>query len=213
MEPSRFGPNSPGTLVPAAMMERRGEGVATAVAGFAFLVRPLPPPLDWERFVGRLWPAIQDVERAVARLERDAAGFANPHLLLSPIWRREARLSSQIEDTIATPEEIALEQSGLRADRDDPREVANYIVALEYGMRSELPLCARLLKEMHAKLMASADPRVRVGEYRSVQAYIGSAGMGFAAPASSPPHLDSRSRTRCAIRAIHERAARRPAAP
>ena len=166
--------------MPASVMEKRGEAAAAPVMGFAFLVQPLPPPLEWDRIIGRLWPALQDVERAVSRLERDAAGFANPHILLSPIWRREARLSSQIEDTIATPEEIALEQSGLRADRDDPREVANYIVALEHGVRSELPLCVRLLKEMHGKLMASADPRVRVGEYRSVQAYIGSAGMGFA---------------------------------
>lgn len=194
MDPSRFGPQSPGTLVPASVVERRAGGIAVPVAGLAFLVRPLPPPLEWERLIGRLWPALQDVERAVARLERDAAGFGNPHLLLSPIWRREARLSSQIEDTIATPEEIALEQSGLRADRDDPREVANYIVALEHGVRSELPLCARLLKEMHAKLMASADPRMRVGEYRAVQAYIGSAGLGFArarfVPAPPGPPLE-----------------------
>lgn len=180
MDPSRFGPESPGTLVPTTVIERRGAGDSISLSGLAFLVHPLPPPLDWERFVGRAWSQVQDVERAIARLERDAAGLANPHILISPIWRREARLSSQIEDTIATPEEIALEQSGLRTDRDDPREVANYIVALEYGVGSELPLSTRLMKEMHARLMASADPRLRVGEFRSVQAYIGSSGLGFA---------------------------------
>lgn len=161
-------------------MERSGQGDQRFVTGVAFLAHPLPPPLDWERFIGRIWPEVQDAERSIARLERDAAGLANPHILLSPIWRREARLSSQIEDTIATPEEIALEQSGLRTARDDPREVANYIVALEHGVGSELPLSTRLMKEMHARLMASADPRLRAGEFRTAQAYIGSSGLGFA---------------------------------
>src|SRR5439155_534368 len=76
---------------------------------------------------------------------------------IRPFVRREAVLSSRIEGTQATLGELLAAEAGAAVERspDDLREVANYVVALEYGVRRlrTLPLSLRLVRELHEKLM------------------------------------------------------------
>nr|NGY94808.1 hypothetical protein [Neochlamydia sp. AcF84] len=81
----------------------------------------------------------------------------NPHLLMRPFITREAVLSSKIEGTQATIGEILAASVGISVQRnpDDLREVQNYIVALDYGIKrlGDLPLSLRLIKEIHHHLL------------------------------------------------------------
>jgi Fic family protein len=106
--------------------------------------------------------------------------------------QREAVLSSRIEGTQATLGELLAAEAGAVVERspDDLREVANYVVALEYGVErlKTLPLSLRLVRELHAKLMkgvrgGSATP----GEFRHSQNWIGPAGCTLANAVYVPP--------------------------
>lgn len=191
MDTSSFTSQAPGRLVPTTGYDQRVRGSIVEpvpVAGFAFVPNALPPAFDWDHFLGRVARPLIEAERNLRRLNGKASRLRNPHLLLAPFWRREARLSSLIEDTVATPEEIVLVGAGYTPDRDDPREVFNYIEALQHGLASTLPLCNRLFREMHGKLLAGVrGERDRPGEFRREQNYIGNKTAGFARARFVPP--------------------------
>jgi len=153
---------------------------------------PLPPKLTWEP---RLLKALSDADLLLGRLAGEGWGLPNPHLLIRPFVRREAVLSSRIEGTQATLGEVLAAEAGAVVERspDDLREVANYVVALEYGVKrlSKLPLSLRLVKELHAKLMdgvrgGTADP----GEFRRSQNWIGAPGSSLSTASYVPPPPD-----------------------
>ncbi len=109
------------------------------------------------------------------------SGFANPHLLLRPFIKREAVYSSRIEGTQATLGELLAAEAGAVVDRspDDLREVGNYVMALEYGVKrlKDLPLSLRLVKELHEKLMKGVRGEIATpGEFRRSQNWIGAPG-------------------------------------
>lgn len=191
MHPDMFLPSSPGTLVPTTAWERRSSGrtvEAFETAGLAFVPNDLPPDLDWRRLYGELTIPLLEAHASVTRLDGKASRLENPHLLLQPFLRREARLSSKIEDTIASPSEIALVAAGGDSDRGDPREVFNYVEALEFGLRSPLPLCNRLLCEMHGILLGGVrGDHAKAGEFRKVQNWIGREALGFKKARFVPP--------------------------
>jgi len=106
----------------------------------------------------------------------------NPFLVGSPLLHREAILSSRIEGTITTPEELVLFEVGKRpagpgpSRAEDTREVRNYIGAMRHGLGrlQELPVCLRLIREIHSVLLADVrGGRERPGEFRTAQNYIG----------------------------------------
>src|SRR5271154_2562151 len=121
----------------------------------AFVPAPLPPELEW---TPRLIGALSDADRLVGRLAGEGGRLPNPHILIRPFIRREAVLSRKIEGTQATRGELLAAEAGATVDRspDDLREVGNYVVALEHGISrlKKLPLCVRLIRELHEKLMA-----------------------------------------------------------
>ena len=119
----------------------------------------------------------------------------NPLLFMRPFITREAVLSSRIEGTQATLGELLAANAGAAVDRspEDLREVANYVVALDHGIKrlKQLPLSLRLIKEIHAKLMhgvrgESATP----GEFRRSQNWIGPAGCTLNNASYVPPPPD-----------------------
>jgi Fic family protein len=81
--------------------------------------------------------------------------------LIRPFAQREAVLSSKIEGTQATVGELLAAEAGAIVDRspEDFREVGNYVVALEHGIYrlKKLPICVRLIRELHEKLMTGAQ--------------------------------------------------------
>ena len=120
-------------------------------------------------------------------------------LLPAPLWflytdvRKEALLSSQIEGTQSSIQELLLfelpERPGVPTD--DVIEVSNYVAALEHGVErldGGFPLSNRLLREVHGRLMASGrgskqDP----GNFRRSQNWIGGTRPGNAAFVPPPP--------------------------
>jgi Fic family protein len=91
---------------------------------------------------------------------------------------REAVLSSRIEGTQASLSDLFyFEAANAQPRKDsDVREVRNYVRALEHGLErlNELPVCMRLLREMHRELMRDArGEHLTPGEVRTSQNWIG----------------------------------------
>lgn len=155
----------------------------------AFVPDPLPPTLEWTRELVR---ALSDSDRAIGRLAGEGGRLPNPHLLIRPFVRREAVLSSRIEGTQATLGELLAAEAGAAVSRSpaDLREVANYVVALEYGIKrlSTLPLSLRLIRELHARLMKGVRGNHAIpGEFRRSQNWIGPPGSALANATYVPP--------------------------
>jgi Fic family protein len=154
-----------------------------------FIPAPLPPVFDW---TPRLIRSLSDADRLIGRLAGEGGRLPNPHVLIRPFIRREAVLSSRIEGTQATLGELLASEAGAVVDRspEDLREVGNYIVALEHGIARlhKLPLCVRLIRELHGKLMADVrGDQATPGEFRRSQNWIGKPGSTLATASFIPP--------------------------
>lgn len=180
MQPKDFGANSPGRLEGteiAVTRVRMGVPQTEMVRGIAFVPNPLPPSLDWRGLIGRVWDVLIHAERQLARLDAMSMLLPNPGLLLRPLMMREAVQSSEIENTIATLEEVALQRAGVQLDREDPLEVANYVEALDHGLRSDYPFGPQLLHEMHTQLLKGVRGEGKLpGRFRAEQNLIGREG-------------------------------------
>lgn len=158
----------------------------------AFVPAPLPPKLDWTPRLARL---LSDADRLIGKLAGEGGRLPNPHVLMRPFARREAVLSSKIEGTQATLGELLAAEAGIAVERspDDLREVGNYVVALEHGMArlKKLPICVRLIKELHEKLMTDVrGHHAKRGEFRKIQNWIGKAGCTPETASFVPPPPD-----------------------
>jgi Fic family protein len=161
-----------------------------SLRGFsAFVPAPLPPDLHW---TAKLIGTLSDADRLKGRLAGEGARLPNPQVLIRPFVRREAVLSSKIEGTQATLGELLAAEAGAVVDLspEDLREVVNYVVALEHGISrlKKLPLCVRLTRELHEKLMTGARRHhATPGRFRTVQNWIGKPGSTAATASYIPP--------------------------
>lgn len=161
-----------------------------AAGGYtAFVPDPLPPALAWTPGLVR---ALSDADRLIGRLGGEGGRLPNPHLLIRPFVRREAVLSSKIEGTQATIGELLAAEAGAAVERSpaDLREVGNYVVALEHGIKrlKTLPLSLRLVTELHERLMRGVrGGRATPGEFRRSQNWIGPPGCTLANATYVPP--------------------------
>ena len=194
MHRTAFSDQSPGQVVRTEVKGSRVVGTKTEhfeQVGLAFVPDPLPPKLsDQQRreFLGSLIDEIGSATEGLARLDGAARGLKNPHLLLYPLMLRDAQLSSKIENTIATAEEVVLAEAGRENLRDEAREVANYVASLNHGVKSDLPLCNRLIREMHKALMSGVrGDEKRPGEFRNIQVMIGKKGQTLESARFVPP--------------------------
>lgn len=158
----------------------------------AFVPRPLPPEpaLDLS---GPLLRALAHAHLALGRLDSVSTLLPDTHLFLYTYVRKEALLSSQIEGTQSSLSELLLfelEQAG-GAPLDDVIEVSNYVAALEHGLarlRDGMPLCNRLIREIHGKLLARGrGSDKQPGEFRHSQNWIGGSRPGKAHYVPPPP--------------------------
>ena len=159
-----------------------GQVQAIPGGGVAFIPDPLPPGLN-------LGHDIQDANEAallaLGELRAIVPYLPNPRLITNQFLRREAIFSSRIEGTQVELEQLCLfevesaKQPPSNKDSDeklDAREVANCVMALEYGLQKigELPICNRLLKEMHKRLMFGVRGKHKMpGQFRNTQNFIG----------------------------------------
>lgn len=170
--------------------------VTTAGEPFqSFVPVPLPPvpPVVWSAQLRRRFDAALV---ALGRLDAVTALLPNATLLLYSFVRKEAVLSSQIEGAQSSFADLLLyeidEQPGVPVE--DAREVSRCVAALERGlekMRGGLPICVRLLTEMHETLMNHPGGGKTPGEVRRSQVWIGGTRPGNAAfvppPAAAVP--------------------------
>jgi Fic family protein len=172
--------------------EAPGRLVSVGEGHWAFVPAALPPKLDYGP---ALVAALSEADRALGELAGLGRTLPNPYLLTRPFLRREAVLSSRIEGTRASLVDLfAFEAEpplfGEPERRDDVQEVRNYVRALEHGMArlEDLPISQRLLREMHAVLMAGVRGAQRDrGEFRRTLNWIGPPGAGLDEATYVPP--------------------------
>jgi Fic family protein len=157
----------------------------------AYVPDPLPPGLD--RIA--LFDCVAQASAALGELNGLGSDLANPYLLIGPMQRQEAISSSRMEGTYSTMAGLAYLEAGSKphaADRDT-REVMNYVRALRNAIERlpTLPVCLRLLKDIHADLFA--DPlnaraaMVNPGAFKRDQNYIGRGPIETARFVPPPP--------------------------
>jgi Fic family protein len=137
---------------------------------------------------------LEQAQLALGRLDSVTVLLPDANLFLYAYVRREAVLSSQIEGTQSSLAQLMLfeldETPGVPLD--DVAEVSNYVAALDRGMerlQTGVPLCNRLLREMHAILLAGGRGADRQpGEFRRSQNWIGGTRPGNAHFVPPPPH-------------------------
>lgn len=133
---------------------------------------------------------------ALASLNVAASLVPNSDWFLYGFVRKEALITSEIEGTQATLQDVLAFEAGEKPDRpDDVREVCNYINAMNYARRElarprGLPLATRLLCESHKRLMKGARGADKEpGEIRRSQNWIGGTRPGNARFVPPPPDV------------------------
>jgi Fic family protein len=134
---------------------------------------------------------LTDANIALEKL--DTMGYLAPNLdhIIAMYIRKEALLSSQIEGTQASLENIFEYESHIDLKNiDDVKEVINYIKALNHGMKrlDEFPMSVRLIKEIHKILLQDTRGNNKTpGEFRKSQNWIGPAGSTLNTASFVPP--------------------------
>ena len=146
-----------------------------------FFPNPLPPKINYEMLVSLLEKANQ----AVGELNGIADTTPDPSVINYMYVRKEAVLSSQIEGTQSTLDDLLKYES----DRitgipiNDVEEVSSYVNALQHGLKrlKTLPLSLRLIREVHGILLKNSRGKTKTpGEFRKSQNWIGGTRPGNA---------------------------------
>jgi len=143
----------------------------------AFIPAPLPPQPNVE-VTGELQRLLSQADVALGRLDGSIQTLPNPDLFVLMYVRKEAVLSSQIEGTQSSLQDLLAAEAQLYSPETpkDVDEVVNYVAAMNYGLArlSNLPVSVRLIREIHAKLLNGVrGSRLAPGELRRTQNWIG----------------------------------------
>jgi len=147
---------------------------------FAFVPYPLPPdpPLILD---DEMCDLMEKANRALGRLDGVTSLLPDTYLFTYFYIRKEAVLSSQIEGTQSSLQELLLFEldEARGAPMDDVQVVSSYVRALDYGIQNirdnkGLPLSLRLLREMHGILLEKGRGSEKTpGEFRRSQNWVG----------------------------------------
>lgn len=181
-------------LSPIGSRHRSG-GYQRQLSGYrAFHPAPLPPdpPI---RLEGELQSLLSLADRALGRLDGSIQTLPNPDLFVFMYVRKEAVLSSQIEGTQSSLQDLLAAEAHILSP-DGPKdvdEVVNYVTAMNHGLERlrELPLSVRLIKEIHERLLCGVrGSRLTPGDLRTSQNWIGPGGctLNEATFVPPPPH-------------------------
>jgi Fic family protein len=178
---------------PAQRSSRAGRLISQPSGYRAFVPAPLPPdpPLDLN---GETLSLLSHADVALGRLDGVVKVIPDPDFFISMYVRREAVLSSQIEGTQSTLEDLLgaeLEPEATTRDTySDVGEIVNYVRAMNHGLRrlEDLPLSLRLLREIHGELLRDGrGARATPGEFRTSQNWIGPSGATLQQATFVPP--------------------------
>ena len=155
----------------------------------SFVPSPLPPRPDIEIDADMI-DLLTKATNNLTLLESIAQRIPNHTLFTAAYVRKEALLSSQIEGTQATLEDIFDPLIETNTNRD-VEDVINYLRAADFAKSGlkKLPICNRLLKETHGILMEGVRGQdKRPGEFRISQNLIGRPGATLKTAYYIPPN-------------------------
>ncbi|WP_072373600.1 Fic family protein [Thermophilibacter mediterraneus] len=175
---------------------RLRENLSGNLAYRSFLPAPLQSCLPINLDI-RTQRSISDCRALLGEMQGMARFIPNVGMYLTMYVRKEALLSSQIEGTQCTFDDVLDPSLGKKASRD-LGDVVNYVRATEHAvtLMGTMPLCTRLLRSVHAVLLdgvrgAEKNP----GELRSSQNWVGPAGCTLREAAFVPPNVEDMHQT------------------
>jgi Fic family protein len=185
MTKKQFTAASPGRLVKGISASGNDAEMLT------FVPNDLPPKLE---LTHALFNATARVANALGELQGNAKALPDPKILIRSFVRREAQLSSYIENTFARYEEIAETDQPDRskqANSDSVRETRNAERAIEVGVDAVFsrgyPITNNLLRQMHSVLLKGVRGEESAGHFRKKQVYIGKEYEGINGARFVPP--------------------------
>jgi len=150
------------------------------------------PPAPALQVDGQLQLSLSEADRALGRLDGSIYTLPNPDLFMYMYVRKEAVLSSQIEGTQSSLQDLLSAEADM-ASAEIPRdvdEVVNYVRAMNHGLArlDDLPVSVRLIREIHAQLLEGVrGSHLTPGELRRSQNWIGPEGSTLAHATFVPP--------------------------
>lgn len=175
-------------------MIRSGEYVNNLSGELAYKsFKPSPLPPNPELTIDSdMVKKLVDANRDLVRLDTASKLIPNVELFISMYVMKEALISSQIEGTQCTLDDV-LDPDVDQNTNLDVSEVINYISACSYAINrlKTMPLCNRFLREIHQKLLAGIRGQEKnPGEFRRSQNWIGAANCTLNEARYIPPNVD-----------------------
>ncbi len=172
---------------------RTGQYVKQTSGYSAFIPAPLPPNPPVQRD-DELDTLLSKADRSLGRLDGVTSILPNPDFFVAMYVRYEAVLSSQIEGTQSTLDDVLQFEVNHNGEDQvkDVQEVVNYIAAMNHGLQrlSDFPLSLRLIREIHVKLLeGTRGSHCTPGEFRQSQNWIGPAGCTLQTATFVPPPI------------------------
>ncbi len=158
----------------------------------AFIPSPLPPDPP-VRLEGEVQSALACANLALGRLDGSIQTLPHPDLFVLMYVRKEAVLSSQIEGTQSSLQDLLAAEAHILAASEtakDVDEVVHYVRAMKHGLGrlAKLPVSVRLIREIHRVLVERGrGARLTPGELRRSQNWIGPIGCTLAEATFVPP--------------------------
>ena len=185
----------------AMQIEENGQGtlrnnLSGKLAYYSFFPTPLQS-LRQLNLTEETYRTLSACSRKLGELECMLYFVPNADLYLTMYVRKEALLSSQIEGTQCTFDDL-LSPSQTQLHHKDVADVVNYVRAVDRGVEllKKMPLCTRLLRQVHAVLLDGVrGTEKNPGELRSSQNWIGPSGCTIATASFVPPNIEDLSNT------------------
>lgn len=156
-----------------------------------FKPNPLPPIPEIE-MDGEIVKLLVDANKQLVKLDTASQLISNADLFISMHVRKEALISSQIEGTQCTLDDVLDPEVEANANLD-VSDVINYVKATQYALKrlERLPLCCRLIREIHEVLMENVRGQDKTpGEFRHSQNWIGPANCSLKDARYIPPNVE-----------------------
>ncbi|MCF6226841.1 MAG: Fic family protein [Xanthomonadales bacterium] len=145
--------------------------------------------LDYQELFG----LVGNANAELARYDGLLQGIPNPEVMLSPLTTQEAVLSSKIEGTQATVDEVLAHEAGMIKEGEkakDIQEILNYRHALFISREhlEDYPIKLGFICELHKILLDSVRGQDKTpGAFRKDQNWIGKAGCSIEKASFVPP--------------------------
>lgn len=157
----------------------------------AFIPEPLPPVPEIE-YGNEMQTLLSKADRALGRLDGSIQTLPDPDMFVFMYVRKEAVLSSQIEGTQSSLNDLLEAEAEINDPNrpSDVHEVLNYVSAMNHGLQrlKEFPISVRLIREIHERLLDGVRGyQMKPGELRRSQNWIGPGGSTIKDAIYIPP--------------------------